>query len=207
MQNSLGGRVGPEDLEELAAFLDLGQHVPDVFGVAVPLEVDEVHVLPGAPLGRSRLDLGQVEPPRRERAAGCCTARPARSSSRRGSRSCRGPVGAPRAARSPGSAWSWTGCPRCARAGSAHRRAARPSRRRWRPPSGRPCARSADAVVDGISSMRDVRQVRCEPLAALGERLRVRAHDLDLGELRRPREEVLGDVERHLAGDQRRRCR
>src|SRR4029453_8171786 len=67
MQNSLRGRVGPEDLEELTAFLDFGQHVPDGLGVAMSLEVDEVHVLPWAPLGRSRLDLGQVQPPLRER--------------------------------------------------------------------------------------------------------------------------------------------
>src|SRR5262245_48636287 len=62
MRNSLRGRVGPEDLEELTAFLDFGQHVPDGLGVAVSLEVDEVHVLPRTPLRRPRLDLGQVQP-------------------------------------------------------------------------------------------------------------------------------------------------
>src|SRR5262245_9400716 len=67
MQDYLGGRVGSEDLEERTAFLYLGQHCPDDLGVAVPFEVDEVHVLPGPSLGRPRLDLGQVEAPLCER--------------------------------------------------------------------------------------------------------------------------------------------
>src|SRR6266851_4207782 len=66
MSGSLGGRVGPEDLEELAALLDLVEDGADIIGVAVALEVDEVHVLPRAPLRRSRFDLGQVESPGRE---------------------------------------------------------------------------------------------------------------------------------------------
>src|SRR3989304_2820336 len=66
MCGSLGGRVGSEDLQELAAPLDLVEDGPDVIGVAVALEVHEVHVLPGAPLGWSRFDLGHVEPAHRE---------------------------------------------------------------------------------------------------------------------------------------------
>src|SRR5712691_11478021 len=67
MSGSLGGRVGPEDLEELTARLHLIEDGPDIIGVAVSFEVDEVHVFPRAPLGRSRFDLGQVESPGRER--------------------------------------------------------------------------------------------------------------------------------------------
>src|SRR5690348_357258 len=66
MKGSLGRRVGSEDLEELTTLLDLAEHCPHVVGVAMSLEVHEVHVLPGASLGRSRFDLGQVEPARRE---------------------------------------------------------------------------------------------------------------------------------------------
>src|SRR3990172_8588445 len=62
MEGSLCGRIGPENLEELAALLDRAKHVSHVVGVPVPLEVQEVHVLPGAPLGGPRFDLGQVEP-------------------------------------------------------------------------------------------------------------------------------------------------
>src|SRR4029434_9255135 len=58
---SLGDRVGPEDLEELAALADRAQRARDDLGIPVALEVDEVHVLPGPPLGRSRFDFGQVE--------------------------------------------------------------------------------------------------------------------------------------------------
>src|SRR5947207_12461037 len=67
MSGSLGGRIGPEDLQELAALPHLVEHGPDVIGITVSLEVDEVHVLPGTPLGRSRFDLGHVEPARGER--------------------------------------------------------------------------------------------------------------------------------------------
>src|SRR5215813_14978063 len=66
MKGSLSGRVGSEDLEELTTLRHLAEHCPHVVGVAMPLEVHEVHVLPGAPLGRSRFDLGQVEPALRE---------------------------------------------------------------------------------------------------------------------------------------------
>src|ERR1700682_3262470 len=66
MSGSLGGRVRSEDLEELTALLDLFEDGPDIIGVAVALEVDDVHVLPRTPLGRSRLDLGQVESAGRE---------------------------------------------------------------------------------------------------------------------------------------------
>src|SRR4029453_11746186 len=62
MKGSLGRRVRAEDLEELTPLLDLLEHGPDVIGCAVSLEVHEVHVLPGAPLGWSRFDLGHVEP-------------------------------------------------------------------------------------------------------------------------------------------------
>ena len=61
MKGSLGRRVRTEDPEELTALPDLLEHGPDVIGIAVSLEVHEVHVLPGAPLGWSRFDLGQVE--------------------------------------------------------------------------------------------------------------------------------------------------
>ena len=147
---SLRGRVGAEDLEELAALLHLGQHGPDVVGLAVPLEVHEVDVLPGAPLGRSRFDLREVELPRRE-GGGCCRARRARSSSRTGWRSCPGPRGPPAAGRSRGTALSSKGCPRCARGGWAPRRG-RGHLGRDPATVGSSFARSAAAVVDGISS-------------------------------------------------------
>src|SRR5262249_44335969 len=67
MKGSLSRGVGSEDLEELTTLLDLAEHCPHVIGVAMSLEVHEVHVLPGPSLGRSRFDLGQVEPARRER--------------------------------------------------------------------------------------------------------------------------------------------
>src|SRR6266508_373390 len=66
MSGSLGGRVGSEDLEELAALFHFVEDSADVVRVPVSLEVDEVHVFPRTPLGRSRLDLGEVEPARRE---------------------------------------------------------------------------------------------------------------------------------------------
>ena len=46
-----------------------------------------------------------------------------------------------------------------------------------------------------------LRQMGREPVAALGEPLGMRAHQLHLAELDGPRDEVLRDVERHLAGD------
>src|SRR5215471_736884 len=66
IRDSLRRRVGPEDLEELAPPPHLGQHGPDVFGIAMTFEVHEVDVLPGTPLGRSRFDLGEVEAARGE---------------------------------------------------------------------------------------------------------------------------------------------
>ena len=48
-----------------------------------------------------------------------------------------------------------------------------------------------------------LRQVREQPLACLRETLRVRAHDLDLLELRGPGEEMLADVEGELSRDHR----
>src|SRR4026208_1048242 len=66
MRSSLGGRIGPEDLEELAALPHRGERTVHGLGVPVALEIDEVDVFPGPALGRPRLDLGQVEPALRE---------------------------------------------------------------------------------------------------------------------------------------------
>src|SRR6266508_408598 len=62
MRDSLRGRVRSEDFEELTALLDLGQDGADVIGIAMAFEVDEVDVLPGAPLRRSRFDFREIQP-------------------------------------------------------------------------------------------------------------------------------------------------
>src|SRR3989337_3387994 len=51
MEGSLCGRIGPEDLEELATLLDRAKHVSHVVGVPVPLEVRAAHVVAGRMLG------------------------------------------------------------------------------------------------------------------------------------------------------------
>src|SRR5712692_11741466 len=66
MRSSLRGRVRSEDFEELTALLDLGQDGADIIGIAMAFEVDEVDVLPGSPLGRSRLDFREIQPARGE---------------------------------------------------------------------------------------------------------------------------------------------
>src|SRR4026208_380580 len=60
-------RVRAEDLQELAALPHLGQYVPDVFGLAMPLEGEAVHIRRGAARGWAGFDRGQVQPPRGER--------------------------------------------------------------------------------------------------------------------------------------------
>jgi hypothetical protein len=48
---------------------------------------------------------------------------------------------------------------------------------------------------------RHVAQIRCQPAAALAESLGMRQHALDLAQVPRPRQQVLGDLQRQLAAD------
>src|SRR3972149_5022106 len=201
MSGSLGGRVGSEDLQELAALLDLVENGPDVIGIAVALEVDEVHVLPGAPLGWSRFDLGQVEPARGEgledavQHAGLVLHREEDG----------GLVPPRRADQAPSDHQETRGVVRVVldallqhgyvvrpggqlRGDRRHRRVVLGALRRRR--------RRRHLLGAGVG------QVGQQPLPALRERLRVGADDLDLAELAGPRQQVLADLERELARDQ-----
>src|SRR5262249_51711199 len=63
---SLEGRVRPEDLQEQGPLLDLAQHRRHGRRGAVALEIHEDHILPGALLGRTRLDFREVDPEPRQ---------------------------------------------------------------------------------------------------------------------------------------------
>src|SRR5207244_7192198 len=58
----LPGRVGAEDLQEQGPLPDLAQRRGNLRRIAMPLDVHEDDVLPGALLGRARLDLREVDP-------------------------------------------------------------------------------------------------------------------------------------------------
>src|SRR6266436_5611882 len=67
MRSPLEGRVRSEDIQEQRPLPDLAEHRRDRRRVAMALEVHEDHVLPGAPRGRPRFDLREVDPQTRQR--------------------------------------------------------------------------------------------------------------------------------------------
>src|SRR5712692_9597866 len=192
MSGSLGGRVGPEDLEELTARLHLIEDGPDIIGVAVSFEVDEVHVFPRAPLGRSRFDLGQVESPDRERLENAVEhARLVLHGKEDGSLvTSRWSHGSPAYDQETGAIG---GVVLDAPPEHGHAIGAGGQLRGHGGYGGIVLGTLGGGGGGGHLLQARLGQVGEQPLAGLGQTLRVGAHDLDLLELRGPGEEVLTD--------------
>jgi len=201
MRAPLEGRVRPEDLEKQRPLRDLAQRRRDDGRVAMALEIHEDHVLPGPPLGRARFDLREVDPQPRQRPRGSGRALPGSLRIAKRIDVLSRPVGPLGWRPMIRKRVELCGLSSSAPARSARRRARprarRRSRRSWRrwPPSRRPGPWTGPLRWGPRACARRAMARHCP------SPLRVREDTLDLRELSRPREELLGDVQAQLAAN------